>query len=197
MRLLESVSGRSFEERVIDRVNLHTKEMKTGDIIITRRFTGHTTEMMLLSGGLASHAAMILKDTNSTAVYVIDCFHDDQGVKKTLINEWLQTAEDGAFEVAYLPLNADLTIDEAKLWRWFNSVESNLYDYALELFAAVDDASSGIPPPFNAEVVPVMLRLNDKWNYGDALLTRKLHEGLNTRYRYLSPLSDIDQLQGP
>jgi len=61
-------------------------------------------------------------------------------------------------------------IDESKLWTWFTTVEGSPFDYALELFAAMDDASSGIPPPFNSEVVPVLLRLLDKWQYGDSLL---------------------------
>jgi hypothetical protein len=46
------------------------------------------------------------------------------------------------------------------LWSWFESFDGSEYDYAIELFAAVDDASNGIPAPFNAEILPVLLRLN-------------------------------------
>ena len=125
--------------------------------------------MMILSGGLANHVAMIMRDTKSSAVYVIDCFYDSwgdgkiNGVKKTLVNEWLQTAEDGGFEVAYLPLDPKLFRDQAnisKLEAWFDKVEGSSYDYAMELFAAIDDAHAGFPAPFNAEIVPILMRLN-------------------------------------
>lgn len=93
-RLIESVSGIIFEERVINRVNLHTSEMRSGDILISRKYSGHTTDMMLLSGGLASHAAMVLKDSSSSAVFVIDCFQSESGARKTLFSDWLQSEED-------------------------------------------------------------------------------------------------------
>ena len=72
--------------------------MKTGDILIARRFTGHTTEVMLLSGSFANHAAMIIKDAETGLLFVIDCFHDNwgehgpPGVKKMLLEKWLDTA---------------------------------------------------------------------------------------------------------
>jgi hypothetical protein len=84
--------------------------MNTGDVLISRRFTGHTTEIMLISGAFANHAAIVYRDPDSSAVFVLDCFEDAwgadgrPGVKKTLINEWLQIAEDGGYEVALLPL---------------------------------------------------------------------------------------------
>lgn len=138
--------------------------MQTGDILIARRFTGHTTEMMILQGGLANHAAMIMRDPDSTAVYVIDCFHDkwgdgDTGVKKTLVNEWLQIAEDADFEVVYLPLDPKRKKDNSKLFKWFESVQGSEYDYSMELFAAVDNVSAGFPAPFNTEIIPILMRL--------------------------------------
>ena len=39
--------------------------MQTGDILIGRRFTGDATQWMLLSGGYANHAAMIVADPDS------------------------------------------------------------------------------------------------------------------------------------
>lgn len=39
--------------------------MKTGDILIGRRFSGDAAEYMILSGGYANHAAMIIVDENS------------------------------------------------------------------------------------------------------------------------------------
>lgn len=64
---------------MITQVTVPQDLMKTGDIFIARRFTGHTTEMMLLSGGLADHAAMIIREPGSGLIYVLDCFHDNWG----------------------------------------------------------------------------------------------------------------------
>ena len=51
--------------------------MLTGDILIGRRFSGEGAEQMILSGGLANHAAMILTDDFEEIPkdfrYVIDC----------------------------------------------------------------------------------------------------------------------------
>lgn len=150
--------------------------MKTGDILIARRFTGHTTEVMLLAGSLANHAAMVVKEHGSEQVYVIDCFHDSwgetgSGVQKTIYDKWLEAAEDEGFEVVYLPIDAQLVQDESKLMDWFNLVEGRSYDFATELFAAIDSPDLSVPPPFNSEVLPVLLRLSDNWHYGDDLLT--------------------------
>lgn len=93
--LLQSVSGTYIEERIVTKVNLPTYKMKTGDVLIARRWTGHTTEMMLISGAFANHAAIIYCDPDSSAVFVLDCFEDawgsdgKPGVKKTLVNDWL------------------------------------------------------------------------------------------------------------
>ena len=76
IELMESVGARFFEKRIIDHVYLAPRLMKTGDILIARRFTGHASEMMMLSGGYANHAAMIMRDEEDKAVYVIDCLHD-------------------------------------------------------------------------------------------------------------------------
>lgn len=61
----------------------------------------------------------------------------------------------------------------------------------------IDHPDLGVPPPFNAEVIPIMLRLSENWKDGDRLLTENLIEGLNLRYRHLSPLKDIDGSQAP
>jgi hypothetical protein len=74
--LMESVGARMFEKRIIDHVYLSPRLMKTGDVLIARRFTGHASETMMLSGGYANHAAMIMRDADDQAVYVIDCLHD-------------------------------------------------------------------------------------------------------------------------
>ena len=141
---------------------------------------------------------MIMRDPDSSAVYVIDCFHDNwgtmqSGVKKTLVNEWLQIAEDGDFEVAYLPLDPKISKDNKKLWQWFASVEGSQYDYSMELFAAIDDVNAGFPAPFNKEIIPILMRLNQKWYYGDELITGELTKGLNKRYTYLNN-KDVDTL---
>ena len=48
--------------------------MQTGDILIGRRFAGDSASWMLLEGGVANHAAMIISDPNNAYTkYVIDC----------------------------------------------------------------------------------------------------------------------------
>ena len=73
--------------------------MKTGDILIGRRFSGDGAEWMLLSGGFANHAAMILEDSeNPHAKYVIDCPSDmgfaegKSGMRKMDLTEWIDQA---------------------------------------------------------------------------------------------------------
>ena len=72
--------------------------MQTGDVLIGRRFSGDAAEQMILSGGYASHAAMIVEDKKSGLTkYVIDCPNDmgllnKIGVRKTELNEWLGMA---------------------------------------------------------------------------------------------------------
>ena len=50
--------------------------MQTGDILIGRRFTGQSAEMMMFEGGFANHAAMIIANPDSPTKYVIDCPSD-------------------------------------------------------------------------------------------------------------------------
>ena len=63
-----------MEERVINVVDVDQTLMQTGDILIGRRFAGDSTSWMLLEGGVANHAAMIISDPNNAYTkYVIDC----------------------------------------------------------------------------------------------------------------------------
>ena len=76
--------------------------MLTGDILIGRRFSGEGAEQMILSGGLANHAAMILTDDFEENPqgwrYVMDCppdlglgsFGEEGGVRVMELNEWLR-----------------------------------------------------------------------------------------------------------
>jgi hypothetical protein len=66
VRLLESISGINLENRIVTDVDLPLQLLKTGDILISRQFDGHSTEMMLLDGGMASHAAMLARDPRDT-----------------------------------------------------------------------------------------------------------------------------------
>jgi len=56
---------------VIDKVKIDENLFKTGDILIGRRFVGSSAQMMLLSGGLASHAAIVVRE-ESGAAWVYD-----------------------------------------------------------------------------------------------------------------------------
>ena len=70
---------------------------------------------MLLSGGYANHAAMIIADeSNSLMKYVIDCPSDANylngmgGVRKMELNEWLGRALGQGYDVVWLPLDKNL-----------------------------------------------------------------------------------------
>lgn len=122
--------------------------MQTGDILIGRRFSGDSAEQMILSGGYASHAAMIVADRYHGQVkYVIDCPNDmgllhKIGVRKTELNEWLGMALAEDYEVAWLPLNKNLRafgdLKPDNLDIWFRQVEGSAYSDVLDFFASVD-----------------------------------------------------------
>lgn len=148
---MESMTNEYIEERVITKIELPEDIYKTGDLLISRRWTGHTTEMMLLAGGFASHAAIIVRHPDSNDVFVAECSHSGTGegaVKKTPISEWLAQAEKGHFEVVHLPIREEL-VKNSDLWTWVSRVEKSEYDYSLELFAAIDNAD-GYLVPFNS-----------------------------------------------
>ena len=89
--------------------------MQTGDILIGRRFSGDAAEWMLLSGGFANHAAMIIEDPeNPRAKYVIDCPSDlgfaegTSGVRQMEFTEWIDQALEQDYEIVWLPLSKNL-----------------------------------------------------------------------------------------
>ena len=104
-----------LEERIINIVEYDFEEMQTGDILIGRRFSGDSAEWMLLSGGHANHAAMVIESNNSMySKFVIDCpsdlgFINGRGTTRIMtLGEWLGEAFHEGFEVAWLPLDKDL-----------------------------------------------------------------------------------------
>ena len=69
---IEQFGGIRLQERIINRVSVDQSLMKTGDILVGRRFSGSAAEWMLLSGGFANHIAMVVVDDRGLT-YVIDC----------------------------------------------------------------------------------------------------------------------------
>jgi hypothetical protein len=67
---MESFAGRRMRERVIQEVNVDYNLMNTGDLLVSRRWTGFPTITMILSSGFASQVAMIKKENGQ--VYVIE-----------------------------------------------------------------------------------------------------------------------------
>ena len=51
-----------LEERIINFVDVDHTLMENGDVLIGRRFSGSGAEWMLLAGGYANHAAIIIKE---------------------------------------------------------------------------------------------------------------------------------------
>jgi len=152
-RFLEQFGGVTLEERIINIVEVDPGLMETGDILIGRRISGDSTSWMLLEGGVANHAAMIVADAdNSQIKYVIDCppiseqnlLRDQSGVRKTELNEWLGKALAQDYEIAWLPLDKNLRsfgdLDEAAVSKWFHHIKKSKYSDIHAFFAAIDTA---------------------------------------------------------
>jgi hypothetical protein len=117
-----------------------------------------------------------LKDNSASAVFVIECDHAN-GVRRTPFLDWINHAGKKGLDVVYLPIAKNLPKDESNLWKWLDQVNGMYFDYGTEFFAAFDDGS--LPPPFNAEILPVLLRLEEKWGFGDRLLRPGILQGMN------------------
>lgn len=156
-------------------VDVDQSLMKTGDILIGRRFAGDSVSMMLLEGGVANHAAMIIEDAdNSSIKYVIDCPSSNEqsliightGVRKTELNEWLGMTLAQDYEMVWLPLNPNLRaygdLDEDRLRNWFTVMRHSKYSDVSAFFAAIDTPDQSFPPPLNSESFMINLRLYEK-----------------------------------
>lgn len=164
--------------------------MKTGDILIGRRFVGSSAQMMLLSGGLASHAAIIVRDKSNIA-WVYDAQDNahfkngERGIQRTRLSEWLDFARNAGYDLAWLPLDPALRYKKAwspeKVISWFETVEKSAYSFVQEFMAAIDTADESYPGPFNAEYVPMMMRAFVDWSpYED--FNNEFMESLNKRF---------------
>jgi hypothetical protein len=69
--MFENFSSTMLQERVIQHVKLDLdKLLNTGDLLVSRRWTGYTATMMLLSGSFATNVAMVVKKKNE--IYIIE-----------------------------------------------------------------------------------------------------------------------------
>ena len=147
--------------------------MQTGDILIGRRFTGQSAEMMMFEGGFANHAAMIIANPDSPTKYVIDCpsdmglFTGQGGVRLLELSDWLDTAMEYDYEVAWLPLNQNLRtfgdLNYENLARWIETVKDGTYSHVHHFFASIDTANESFPAPLNSESFGINMRLYLKW----------------------------------
>ena len=73
------------------------------------------------------------------------------------------------------------------LFDWFEEVQGREYSFTKDFFAAIDTPYHSFPAPFNAEAVPVYLRLLGKVEHIDGAqqFMSEFLEGLNRRYRHL------------
>ena len=130
-RFLEQFGGVELNERIINNVEVDQNLMKTGDILIGRRISGDSASMMLLEGGVANHAGIIVADVdNGFLKYVADCPSDleqnlitgQTGVRITELNDWLEMTQNQDYEIVWLPLDTNLRafgdLDETKLQNW-------------------------------------------------------------------------------
>ena len=143
--------------------------MQTGDILIGRRFTGKTAEMMMFEGGFANHAAMIIANDDSPIKYVIDCpsdmglYNGEGGVRLLELGDWLDEAMEYDYEVAWLPLNKNLRtfgdLNYENLAQWIETVKNGTYSHVHHFFASIDTADQSFPAPLNSESFGINMRL--------------------------------------
>mmetsp|Transcript_47796 Transcript_47796/g.63141 ORF Transcript_47796/g.63141 Transcript_47796/m.63141 type:complete len:470 (+) Transcript_47796:161-1570(+) len=199
-KFLKQFTGIGLQERIINIVDIDQGLLKTGDILIGRRFTGDATQWMLLEGGYANHAAMIFAPADSKKKYVLDCprdagqFNPQPGAAMTELNEWLGRALAQDYEMVWLPLNEELRqkteLSEENLMSWFKSVEHSAFSSVLGFFAAVDTHDESFPAPLNAESVPINMRLFGEFEASSPEVGAENHlqmvvEGLRKRLDYV------------
>lgn len=165
---LQSFSGQEIQERVITEVVIDFSIMQTGDLLVARRWTGFPTEIMILSGGFASHVAMIVKGSSGD-IWVIEAqpnqFFDEgvSGVQRHKIEDWMLAQKAAGSDVAWLRLKDSIrkekTFRTQQMMNWVASVSASPYNYVREIFAAVDSSANGYPVPFNHEYIPTVIRL--------------------------------------
>lgn len=126
MSFLESFANVDFEERIIQEVHVDKKLFKTGDLLISRRWTGFPTEIMILSGGFASQVSMLKVENGN--VFVIEAQpnkineEETSGVQRHSFEEWMFSSAQAGSEVAWLPLDPQFRnefFDEHALDVWF------------------------------------------------------------------------------
>lgn len=74
-------------------------------------------------------------------------------------------------------------------------MEGSQYGYAKEIFAAVDHPTEAFPPPFNAESIPILLRVYQNWWPGSNTLVKSLVEGLNIRFKAIMKEREDEQIK--
>lgn len=167
----------NLTERIINIVDVDTDLMKSGDILIGRRWSGDSAEWMLLYGGFANHVAMIFEEPmlgGHPRKWVIDCpvntsiLYDKECGRKTELNEWLGEALAADYEVAWLPLDKNLRafgdLNEVALMKFVNDAQGNSkYSSVQNFLSAVDTADESFPAPLNAESFPINLRLYSEY----------------------------------
>jgi hypothetical protein len=166
-----------MQQRIINKVYLDEEVYHTGDLLVARRFAGWSTLFMLLTGGMATHVAMVV-DEGEGDKYVYECMSEEwwseagATVQRTPLKEWLSKAEEAEFEVSWLRLSREyeLNFDLPNLINWFMRVEGSHYSMVREFFAAVDSPDESFPPPFNTESVPINLRLFHELHLGSKKL---------------------------
>jgi len=129
---------------------------------------------MMLSGGMATHTSMIIRE--NSALYVISAqndiyfSHQTRGTQKTELNEWLSQARAAGYDVAWLPLKPELrnsTVnvwDEDKLGKWYDSVKDAPYNLVKDYMAMIDTTDATYPAPFNLESIPILMRTFEHWS---------------------------------
>lgn len=148
---------------------------------------------MLFSGSFASHVAMVVREDDGS-ISVVECRMDwttdkRTGVMKTPLDDWVPAAYQAGYEVAWLPLERKglkyINDNRSKLLEWFEGVEGAAYSPVRDFLASFDHSEQGLPAPFNAEALPIYLRMWHKRHkfMGYTHFWREFIEAMGHRFR--------------
>jgi hypothetical protein len=193
-------TGWRLDERVIDWVPVDYGLMQTGDVLIGRRFVGLDTQLLMLSGGMATHTSIIIRDADNTA-WVVSAQNDHffsnkgRGIQRTQLNEWLDEAKNAGYDLSWLPLDPELrnttthVWNEANMEKWYESVKDAPYNLVKDYMSMIDTTDATYPAPFNLETVPILMRTFEHWSPYEGF-REELQESLNLRFANLTGISD-------
>jgi len=151
-----------MEERNIQKVDIPTSEIQSGDFLGIIRLdgldpmlawamgshTGHTTITWWIDGAL-----YVLESTISSNYWPTN------GIQKTPWTQWLAQAEAANYNVIHLPLNPEIAakLDNNSALEFFRSVEGIPYGFHNQFTGWIDTPEDNYPTPLHSQAVMLLL----------------------------------------